>query len=52
MKAVKDNQGETILTKSEGIEILSITEMFHIRGGYSEDKSKSKDVDIYDQKEN
>jgi hypothetical protein len=52
MKALKIDSGLSNFTISEGFEILTIAEMWQIRGGNSEDKSKSKEVDVYDPKEN
>ena len=35
----------------EGYERLTISELYNVRGGNSEDKSTSKESDVYDKRE-
>ncbi len=51
MKATANNNGSIDFSSIEGLETLSVMEMSAIRGGGSTDKIKTKDIDIYDMKE-
>jgi hypothetical protein len=50
MNTINENKGTKILY-FEGFEILNSIELHVIRGGNSEDKSKTKETDVYDTRE-
>lgn len=50
MKTINDIKGKNIMFLN-GIEILNNTELHTIRGGNTEDKSKTKETDVYDTRE-
>lgn len=47
MKSIKCTMSDEIFRQLTGFEELTVAEMFKIRGG-GDDKSKTKDTDIYD----
>jgi hypothetical protein len=51
MKAIIYTHPDKISCKLQGFEELTVSEMFKIRGGGTDDKSKTKDIDIYDTRE-
>jgi hypothetical protein len=51
MKSKFYTQRDKISQQPLGFEPLTVSEMFKIRGGGSDDKSKTKEVDIYDTRE-
>lgn len=50
MKTINNNVKNTASTFN-GIEILNIFEMLNIRGGDTRDKLKTRDIDVYDTRE-
>jgi hypothetical protein len=51
MKSIIYTHPDMICTKPKGFEELTVSEMFRIRGGGSEEKVKTREIDIYDTKE-
>ena len=51
MKSIIYTCSDKISCKPDGFEELTVSEMFRIRGGGSDDKTKTKEIDIYDTKE-
>jgi hypothetical protein len=50
MKTIKENKLNSTMCLS-GIELLITSELQIIRGGNSEDKSNTKETDVYDKRE-
>ena len=50
MKTIDNNVKKTNSTFN-GIEILNSFEMLNIRGGNTDDKLKTKEIDVYDTRE-
>jgi hypothetical protein len=51
MKSIIYTCPDKISRQLQGFEELTVSEMFRIRGGGSDDKTKTKEIDIYDTRE-
>jgi hypothetical protein len=51
MKTISNNNPKNNNAHTNNFEVLNIHEMLNIRGGNTTDKLKSKEIDIYDTRE-
>ncbi len=51
MKTLRSASTKLSIAGINGIEELNYSEMYRIRGGYAEEKTKTKEIDVYDTRE-